>query len=83
MVDGRTFALALLLTSIPAGVACGDDDDDGPARMPNPASVFCEQEGGHVEIERDAAGNERGICVLPDGRQVDEWQYYEQHHPEG
>jgi putative hemolysin len=50
--------------------------------VPNPASVFCEEQGGHVEIERDSAGNERGICVLLDGTRVDEWDYYGTHHPE-
>jgi hypothetical protein len=47
--------------------------------LPNPASVFCIQQGGRVEIVRDRAGNERGICVLPDGRRVDEWKYFRAH----
>jgi putative hemolysin len=54
--------------------ACGDDDTD--TRVPNPASEFCEERGGTVEIEEDAAGNQVGICVLPDGTRIDEWEYY-------
>ena len=60
--------------------ACGDDDDE--PGLPNPASAFCEEQGGRVEIERDEAGNETGICVLEDGTRVDEWEYYREHHPE-
>lgn len=54
--------------------ACGDDDTD--TRVPNPASEFCEERGGTVEIEEDAAGNQVGICVLSDGTRIDEWEYY-------
>ena len=60
-------------------LSCGDD---GEPEVPNPAAVFCEEQGGHGEIERDDAGNERGICVLADGTRVDEWEYYRSHHPE-
>jgi putative hemolysin len=45
----------------------------------NPASVFCVSRGGKVEIVRDKAGNERGICVLPNGERVDEWAFYRKH----
>lgn len=54
---------------------CGDDDDGEPG-IANPASEFCEEQGGRVEMDRDGAGNERGMCVLPDGTRVDEWEYY-------
>ncbi len=47
--------------------------------LPNPASVFCIQRGGRVEIVRDRAGNDRGICILADGRRVDEWDYFRAH----
>jgi putative hemolysin len=65
-------------------VSCGGGDDgDSDAGMANPASVFCEEQGGSVEIVTDAEGNQTGICHLPDGTQVDEWEYYRQYHEEG
>jgi putative hemolysin len=64
----------------PGDLSCGDDDED--PGVPNPAAVFCEEQGEDVEFERDDVGNERGICVLPDGTRVDEWEYYRVHHPE-
>ena len=50
--------------------------------MPNPASVYCEQQGGSVNIVKDAEGNESGMCKLADGTEVDEWEYYRANHPE-
>jgi putative hemolysin len=58
---------------------CGDDDDDREPGIGNPASEFCEEQGGRVEMDRDDAGNERGMCLLPDGTRVDEWEYYREH----
>jgi putative hemolysin len=44
--------------------------------MPNPASVFCEQNGNTLEIQTAADGSQSGICVFPDGSACDEWAYY-------
>ena len=66
-----------------AFVSCsdGDEDDNGvDTGMPNPASVFCEDQDGTVEIVTDAGGNQSGICRLPDGTQIEEWEYYRQFH---
>ena len=46
-----------------------------PIGMPNPASVHCVREGGTVEIRRTDAG-EAGYCRLPDGRVVEEWEFF-------
>jgi putative hemolysin len=44
--------------------------------MPNPASVYCEQNGNKLEIRTAADGSQNGICVFPDGSTCDEWTYY-------
>ena len=43
--------------------------------MANPASVFCEEQGGQLKMVETAAGT-RGFCILQDGTECDEWQYY-------
>lgn len=51
---------------------------NGPERawaLANPASVFCVQSGGKSEIRNGARG-QYGVCVLPDGRVVEEWAYF-------
>jgi putative hemolysin len=44
--------------------------------MPNPASVFCEKNGGKLDLRQDASGGVAGICIFPDGSECDEWAYY-------
>ena len=46
------------------------------ANMPNPASVYCTQQGNKLEIRTAADGSQYGICVFPDGSACDEWAYY-------
>jgi uncharacterized protein len=46
-----------------------------PVGMANPASVFCAEQGGKVEIRRGTDG-ETGYCHLPDGRVVEEWEFF-------
>jgi len=44
--------------------------------MPNPASVYCEQNGGKLELRQDALGGIAGVCIFPDGSECDEWAYF-------
>ena len=46
------------------------------ANMPNPASVYCKQNGNKLEIRTAADGSQSGVCVFPDGGTCDEWAYY-------
>ncbi|MDO6545392.1 putative hemolysin [Photobacterium sanguinicancri] len=47
--------------------------------MANPASVFCEEQGGESFISENADG-QFGQCKLPDGTVVDSWEYYRAEH---
>jgi len=44
--------------------------------MPNPASVYCVQNGNKLEIQTASDGSQTGICVFPDGSTCDEWAYF-------
>jgi putative hemolysin len=44
--------------------------------MPNPASVYCKQQGNKLEIRTAADGSQTGICVFPNGNTCDEWAYF-------
>jgi putative hemolysin len=49
----------------------------GSTGIANPASVFCEEQGGTVDIRNDAESEGQiGICVLPDGSECEEWAYF-------
>jgi uncharacterized protein len=46
------------------------------ADMPNPASVYCEEQGNKSEIRTAADGSQSGVCIFPDGNECDEWAYF-------
>ena len=46
------------------------------AGIPNPASVYCKEQGNKHEIRMAADGSQNGICVFPDGSTCDEWAYF-------
>jgi hypothetical protein len=47
------------------------------AGMPNPASVYCSEQGNQLEIRTAVDGSQNGVCVFPDGSTCDEWAYYQ------
>ena len=70
----RHHAIALAAFTLAASVSAAL-----PQGIANPAATFCVENGGTYRIVREAAG-ERGICVLPDGREVDAWEYFRARH---
>ena len=61
--ESEPFATTTAVTTTPAG------------QIANPASVFCVEQGGTVDIV-DEAGGQVGYCNLPDGTRVEEWEYF-------
>ena len=50
--------------------------DTPQPNIPNPASLYCEQNGNRLEIQTVSDGSQSGICIFPDGSTCDEWAYY-------
>ena len=73
----RRWALGLALAVTIAGCGSGDDDEPDVTTpgLANPASEYCVEQGGEVEIVDEADG-QVGYCVLPDGRRIEEWEFY-------
>jgi len=44
--------------------------------LANPASVYCEKNGGTLDLRSAADGSVQGICVFPDKSECEEWAYY-------
>ena len=44
-----------------------------PVGLPNPASVYCEEQGGTLELRADADGGVYGVCIFADGSECEEW----------
>lgn len=83
-----------LITLVSIVTACGGDDESPSSSsnavpdtsvapgIANPASEFCVEQGGTVEIVEEADG-QVGYCLLPDGSRVEEWEYFRANSPEG
>lgn len=75
--------ISVVLCVVLGVAACGDGSDDNvDTQLPNPASVFCEESGGTVRIETADDGSQTGICVLADGTEIEEWEYYRANSPD-
>ena len=71
-----TISLALCLA------ACNQTCKKSSAvNMANPASVYCVKQGGTVEIVKDKSGGEVGMCHLPDGTVIEEWELFRRDNP--
>jgi putative hemolysin len=68
--------LGLLIVCVLLMAGCTWFGGKGGANMPNPASVYCKDHGGTLEIRTDASGGQAGMCVFPDKSECDEWAYY-------
>lgn len=84
----RRINVAVLAAAIAVAGAAGCSQQNQEARengvpvgMANPASEYCVKRGGKVMIEKDRDGNERGICHLPDGKRIDEWELFRRDAP--
>ncbi len=51
-----------------------------PQAMGNPASLYCQSLGFQNAIRTDANGSQYGVCCMPNGTEVDEWELYRSAH---
>ncbi len=47
--------------------------------MANPASVYCIDQGGKLEMVKTPEG-EVGYCNLPSGERIEEWALFRRNH---
>ncbi len=81
-VCARTAAFTAPLVLIGCALRVGPSAPPNAAvQLANPASTYCVQQGGKLSIQKDAAGNQSGLCTLPDGTAMDEWALFRRDHP--
>ncbi len=72
----KTIFLGLALVSLTACSAVQHKDSTPPKiGSPNPASQYCVEQGGKLEIRNEANG-QVGYCHLPNGQVVEEWKLF-------
>src|SRR5512137_131609 len=77
----RIFTFTMILMALTACTSFRVQTSESAAteilpNMPNPASVFCEQNGNKLEIQTASDGSQSGVCVFPDGSTCEEWAYF-------
>lgn len=78
--SGKTaFFSGIAALSLLAG--CSSVESGQTAAIANPASEHCVKKGGRLEIVKEAAG-EKGMCHLPDGTVVEEWELFRRDNPQ-
>lgn len=50
--------------------------DTPQANLPNPASVYCQEQGYQSETRTAEDGSQYGVCIFSDGSECDEWAFY-------
>ena len=77
MIRKALFTLFILIGIVLSASCSPSQSSPTPEpNMPNPASVYCEQNGGKLELRQDVSGGVAGMCVFPDGSECDEWAYF-------
>jgi putative hemolysin len=77
MVRNLLLVASMLLSLLGAASCDGSQPVPEPEQsLGNPASVYCEEQGGTLEFRQDATGGTAGICLFSDGSECDEWAYY-------
>lgn len=51
------------------------DEADEETEVANPASVYCVENGGQIDI-RDTDAGQIGFCMFDDGSECEEWAYF-------
>ena len=74
--------IAICLAGALLGACGGDEPTDDESGLANPASVYCIEQGGTVDM-REGDGGTFGVCVFPNGAECDEWAFYDDACPPG
>lgn len=71
-------SMIVFATAILALTACQSEplQPTGDNELPNPASVFCIENGGTLEMRQATDGSVAGFCLFSDGSECDEWAFF-------
>lgn len=83
-MNARTISSIFLLISLAfCFSACNQNSKKASSvNVANPASVYCVKKGGTIEIVKDESGGEVGMCHLPDGTVIEEWELFRRDNPQ-
>jgi len=53
-----------------------DETMNSHPKLANPATINCLKYGAKWKMVTDSEGNQKGICIFPNGTQIDEWKFF-------
>lgn len=71
----KFIALSFIIILCGCTSSSGGERNKTGAALANPASTFCAEQGGEVEI-RDEENGQVGYCHLEDGTEIEEWEFF-------
>ncbi len=77
-MTGKASFIVFMLICMVLSASCSARQT-GPTSTPNianPATAYCEQNGGKLEFRQDASGGTNGVCRFTDGSECDEWAFF-------
>ena len=80
-ISPRDYALCTSVLALAFLGGCNTENPGSTVAIANPASEHCVKKGGKLEIVKEAAG-EKGMCHLPDGSVVEEWELFRRDNPQ-
>ena len=77
----KTIFIALLVLALFLVGCQRAEKTEEKAQIANPASVYCEEQGGTLEIRTADDGSQAGYCTLTDKTVCEEWAFYRKECP--
>ena len=66
----------LFLITVMSSACTNSDSSRTAAKIANPASSFCLENGNRLDLRTDIDGSQIGYCVLENGTECEEWSFY-------
>ena len=79
-MSNKNLIIAIVIVIVAAGVIWyfyfNNSVQPEQTSIANPASVYCQDNGGQSKIVTASDGSQSGVCVFANGNQCDEWAFY-------
>jgi putative hemolysin len=72
----RKYLFFIFLSFTVILTACEKKTPTPNAGLANPASVYCQENNGTLEIRTAEDGSQIGVCHFKDGSECEEWAYF-------
>ncbi len=76
MKNKRHLILVIVVTLVVIIALLGIFMPPRSSGLANPASVYCQEQGGKLDIRTGADGGQVGMCIFPDGSECEEWAFF-------